>query len=484
MPISGTRTTLAQKYLSLGRRFFDGRAFAGAERCFRLAYDTDPSCGEALARLAGTADLCGRPEDACFYRGAAAAGIDIRPRGGRLAGFWRLASEFQRSGDPENMRYSLRRFLAAERGAVSAETFMARCMLAEYGEACAELAALTAGGRERRGVSLLRLANPWRFQYPLPAKYFLGHLRGLKRTKKTAANAAFLAYLGFTLSCNSGGLDGPARRRLERLVLAAGEKLDFAFYLLGNSCLSGGEYDKAVSAYKRLLAAGYADWPVHCQLGEALLCKGAVKEGLGSFRAAYAAASGEDKKSPVAWEAQMRLIMGDYSRTAELLRGNRIHYSPCWLGAAYYKLGRYGAALAQLRKAVALQPGDSEARVWLGELYARLGRAGEAEEQFGLVLAGGPNFWASLNRARLAGERQDAAALKKHFGAAALAWPGLIPRVLGKPRGLRKGPAAAAIPGIIERVLMRASGFRRMDEYLLPLALGERPSAGKPGNPG
>ncbi|HNT97364.1 MAG TPA: tetratricopeptide repeat protein [Elusimicrobiales bacterium] len=182
---------------------------------------------------------------------------------------------------------------------------------------------------------------------------------------------------------------------------------------------------------------------------EALLCSGK------SGRAfAFLARKSRALRSPSfeAWRGQLLLFAGRYEEALRALRpgaGGRSPMSHCWRGAALAKLGRRKAAAAELRKALAVNGADLEARTWLAETLLLQGRLREAAEEADRVLN---SPWALLISGLASPARQEF-----FFSRAALLLP-----------GRKKAGDRAWALGLLER----ARGCRRCEGHFLALASG------------
>ncbi len=480
MPISAKKTLLARKYVLLGRGFLARGGYPAAEKYLRLAHASDPSCRQALELLAAAERLCGRPRGAAFYLGAAKNGIDLCGTADTAPYYRRLAIEFEKCGDAANTRYCFEKFLEVSGGEASADSVMACCVLAEYEKACRLLAALTSDPSRRSCLSLLRISNPWRFHSAQPPEYYRAHLRALKKVRPAKGYEGFLTFLEYTLTLNMPEADPrPVTRKLTRLMETAAGRYEFARYNTGNAKLFSGKYSGALEDYSRLLAAGYSDWPAHCRMGEALLCLGETRKGMKCFEKAYLAASVKDRQSALVWAGQMLLFLKEYRESLRVLERSREHYASCWIGAACYELGEIKKAVLKFERAVALVPGDVEARTWLGEVYRVTGRRAEALFQLGRAAQGlaEPGFWICLNLGLLMRDSGNADGLRENYRLAAKSWPELI-SVVKKELGLvsEAAPGAAAMVKIMERALKLCGGYRRLDSHFLPLVRRPRPA--------
>ena len=477
MQISDKKMRLARKYLELGRDYLAKGAYAASGKFLRLAHAADPSCRQALEQLAEVERLCGRPSGAEFYLGAARHGLDLRGIKDTAPYFRRLAMEFEKHGDTPNMRYCFAKFLSVPGAALSADSVMACCVLSEYEKACRILAALTAGRAGRGSLSILRLSNPWRFHHAHPPEYFRAHLRALKKLRPAKELEGFLTYLEYTLDLNLPGAGGElVKRKLARLLEQDGDKYAFALYNTGNGSFFSGKYAAAVRDYSRLPAAGYSDWPIHCRLGEALLCGGEIKKGLACFEKAHAVATGKDKQSALVWTGQMLLFLKEYRKALRVLERSREHYAACWTGAAHYELGDIKRAVFYFERAVKQVPGDVEARTWLGEVYRVTGRREEALFHLGRAAQGlaEPGFWICVNTALLMRDGGDMDGLRKHYRLAARSWPELVSVVRKKIKLGSVEPGGAAMVKIMEGALKLCGGYRRLDRHFLPLLIRGR----------
>ena len=393
---------------------------------------------------------------------------------------WKLAVTVAKKGDLEKMRYALLDFAAASGAGPSAELFKTYCMLSYYEKACEVLALLTSSGEARSRCGLINMAHPWYLEYSLPKSYFMGHARKLGKEKPCPGLKGFMEYLKCTLDMN---LYGPAQEaalaRLDGLIKKGSGKYDFARYITGWNSLNAGRYDMAAADFQNMLLSGYRHLVVHCSLGEALLCKGAISAGLEQFKTAFTSAPAAEKESVRAWEGEMRLFLKQYSRAVGLLKNNKCRHAACWLGAAYLEMGEFKNALIELKKAVAATPEDAEARTWLGEAFRRCGRRREALRELeaagrlstGNGAAPGCNIWVCLNKALLFADSGETSQMKRNFALAVSAWP--APLSLARKRLGIGGKAflrGADIVRVIEYTLRMCGGYRRTDKYFLPLA--------------
>lgn len=200
-------------------------------------------------------------------------------------------------------------------------------------------------------------------------------------------------------------------------------------YYLGVALLRDDQPDEAVVALRR--AETLADAPnpaLTLSLGTALLRAGASGEAVDVL------ARGAER-FPRAAPILIQLGYTHYARLegtsarAVLLRAREVAPGnplvPFYLGLAEAALGALEPAVEAFRKAVALDPRNSEARVALGRTLSQLGRPGEAREAYRAALAlapGSPPALVGLGKLELeAGRPEEAVA---SFEAALAADPG------------------------------------------------------------
>ena len=97
------------------------------------------------------------------------------------------------------------------------------------------------------------------------------------------------------------------------------------------------------------------------------------------------------------------LVAGDPARAVQTLEAQMrldpfyLPRVPSLLGFAYYLLGRYADALAQLQTAVPRAPNHGHCRRYLAATYAQLGQLDKAREQVAEALRIDP--WFTINQA-------------------------------------------------------------------------------------
>lgn len=189
-----------------------------------------------------------------------------------------------------------------------------------------------------------------------------------------------------------------------------------AWYELGLSYATDGQYGKAADAYRLALARGYSDPPCHCALALALReCKkpGAA---LGEARRCHELMPGYAGALNLIGNAEFDL--GRFDRALEDYQGAvriRPNYANAQfnVGQALSALKRDREAEAAFREALRLQPGMPGGLGALGDCLLRLKRVGEAREQFSKALRQDPKDaaaeWGLARAARAMGDEAGAA---------------------------------------------------------------------------
>ncbi|MHB0995673.1 MAG: tetratricopeptide repeat protein [Elusimicrobiales bacterium] len=315
---------------------------------------------------------------------------------GRPAGLYERALTLGHAGNIPGMRRLFYEFLKTARADEDPEKlFRALLELGLYARAFGLAEKLIV----RPGADRLVIKDPFiDIRFSPPPGYYEGHLAALGRLRAAGRSARWKHYYS-----------GALLRRLNRLREAAaafdlaGEwpRAAWLRFQRGWTLLNlGTDLARAAADLRAAAGADRSDWVARCLLGEALVCAGRAKEGLGHFGRAAAAAPAH-AADIAAWRAQLRLILGDYrGAVKDLLPANRAKsvFSRCWLGAARLCLGQKAPALRLLAQAVKLLPGDAEARLWYCEALRLSGRRAAAWRQ--LRLAGDGN-WARANRTLL-----------------------------------------------------------------------------------
>ena len=132
---------------------------------------------------------------------------------------------------------------------------------------------------------------------------------------------------------------------------------------------------------------------------------------------AFAAAPAIERAQALAWQGEMDLWLGDYSRALKHTTRACALGAPFaggWRGAALLKLGRRKEALAQLDEALRRYPNDHEARLWRAEAKRKLGRSREALEDLGTVTRQ-HRVWILFNSALAKRALGDDAGMKADF---------------------------------------------------------------------
>lgn len=326
----------------------------------------------------------------------------------------------------------LGRYLAGGRDELV--VFLALCLTCRFTEAYAMAPAVLE--KTASPEMLLLAADPWRNIYR-PARISRA-LAGVKSALKR--------------------LRGPARELAARHLFILAEKAGLAPAFVpprpgpgallcvpsARVLLDRLEFRKAEAVF-RAAAEAWPDSEQACgKYAETLFCSG--KE-----EAALELLAGKQRviRSPGfrAWRGQLLLFRGRYGEAVKELEGpiasgNALGW--CWRGAARFKLGRSGPALADLCTAVGLDPYDLEARVWRAELLRTGKEYKKALQDLRLTLRIMPAHpWALANLALLSAETGDTAA----FSAARARLGGIV-----RAGRAGRGNEPAALAGLLERL--------------------------------
>ena len=200
-------------------------------------------------------------------------------------------------------------------------------------------------------------------------------------------------------------------------------------YYLGVALLQDDQAEEAVAALRRAEDLAEAPNPaLTLSLGRALLHTGASGEAVDVLTEGA-------KHFPRAAPILVQLGYTHYTRLegvmarAALLRAREVApgnpLAPFYLGLAEAALGALEPAAEAFRKAVILDPRNSDAQVALGRTLSQLGRSGEARDAYRAALAvapGSPAALVGLGRLELEEGRPEAAVAS--FEAALTAEPG------------------------------------------------------------
>ena len=238
-------------------------------------------------------------------------------------------------------------------------------------------------------------------------------------------------------------------------------------YYLGVALLQDDRPEEAVAALRRAEALAESPNPaLTLSLGRALLRTGASGEAVDVLVEGA-------KHFPRAAPILIQLGYTHYTRLegisarAALLRAREVApgnpLAPFYLGLAEAALGALEPAAEAFRKAVILDPRNSDAQVALGRTLSQLGRSGEARDAYRAALAvapGSPAALVGLGRLELEEGRPEAAVAS--FEAALAADP-------GHRQGLYNLAAALTLLGRAEE----AAAVRR--RFAEAAAAGEEP---------
>jgi tetratricopeptide (TPR) repeat protein len=207
-------------------------------------------------------------------------------------------------------------------------------------------------------------------------------------------------------------------------------------------------------------------------LAEACLAQGDRAGAQREFDQAERTSDARAKREVLTWHGEVLLWMGEYRGAvrrfdAAILLGAEV-FVYGWRGAARLKLGQAAQAVADLDRAVALDPKDFEALVWRGEANRILGRHDDALRDLDAAIEGGHDrCWAYFNRALIRGSRGDEAGMAADFAQ--------IPReviafVRGRLRLRQSRPLSAVqMRKVLTAGLGLARGIRRDEAYLKSL---------------
>lgn len=139
----------------------------------------------------------------------------------------------------------------------------------------------------------------------------------------------------------------------------------------GYAALSEDDPEAAVTAFEACLSRQLYDWPMEAELRTRL---GAAQLALGEGEAAL-----------LTYNQVFALVQGNGGNTNNpLIRRNR--------AAAYLQTGDYAAALADIERALAAQPGDAFSRVLQGSALLDLDRSEEAVAAFDAAVRAEPGY--------------------------------------------------------------------------------------------
>ncbi|MCX5797403.1 MAG: tetratricopeptide repeat protein [Elusimicrobia bacterium] len=346
--------------------------------------------------------------------------------------------------------------------------------------------ALLCAGRYRAAFRLgeemlkrsVKLSNSNCFQWPWwydPAtmrrarrqQFVASELRRLRQAEKGGGFAHWFAYCRGPLLGRRREFDA-AYARIKRLP-ARYSCLQHPFVL---RLLDWSDYDRVIAACRKVSRRMPGYWGFRCRAAEAYLMKGEAARGLREFARIQESVDASAKPAVMTWHAEARLWLGDYRKAVELLdRALSLgapEWAQGWRGAACLKLGRPGRALADLDRALELQPEDDEARVWRGEAYRILGRQAEALRDLDLVIRRCPDYvWARCNRALARRALGDERGMAEDFHAIPTKVRAAMQERLGLPWPKTLSPDDMA--AVLRSGLDRAKGVRRPESYLDPL---------------
>ena len=149
-----------------------------------------------------------------------------------------------------------------------------------------------------------------------------------------------------------------------------------------------GEYDRAIQTFERGLAANPVDTFLQASLGTIYARKGQIEKALEILTQVVRL---DPKQSfAVSWLALLYLHLGKYAESvAASLREIEVednHASHRLLGYCYHAMGRTDEAIAELERAIELEPDDYEARGALAKVYRESGNLPAAEKQYKTAL--------------------------------------------------------------------------------------------------
>ena len=152
-----------------------------------------------------------------------------------------------------------------------------------------------------------------------------------------------------------------------------------------------GQYDRAIEAFERGLAANPADTFLQASLGSIYARKGQIEKALKIL--AQVVRLDPMQSFALSWLALLYLHLGRYDDSMKAsLREIEIednHDSHRLLGYCFHAVGRNDEAIAELERAIELEPEDYEARGALAKVYRESGNLPAAEKQYksGLEMA-------------------------------------------------------------------------------------------------
>ena len=229
------------------------------------------------------------------------------------------------------------------------------------------------------------------------------------------------------------------------------------------------DFDGAIELCERILTGSPSYWWVRCRMAEVYLTRGDYDKGMREFERASGGADPDSRREILSWHGEALLWLGEYASALKKLNeatdlGAKV-YVYGWRGAARLKSCDAAGALADLDRALALDPEDFEALCWRGETYRLLGRRTEAIRDLDEVIGRAPDdYWAYFNRGLLRQSSKDARGLEADYAAIPKEVTGRIAGTLGLPRG--EALTSAEMGRVLRAGLERAKGVRRWEWYV------------------